>query len=336
MGKKLSIASARDRVVTRSQSIAMEREKISSSPNPVVAVEPEGMVKRMRRDIKPIHSCSSPRSTFLTAHSSASSSASSSACWYDADVWTEVAKFLDGRSLMMLAATSRWFYRLVMEDSIWKYVCLRDLQVPAPQHTAFKWIKLYVSAFDGSHSYIFRQQEKHLDWMRIGAFFMDSSVVLLSERLGSQVKIPKQDSMDNTLESGCCILRNVKTGIWIAGTMQTLDARHIELFLNEGYQDGSWEYQILGSHDIRKPTESASGAIFDVKHLKDSSTSGILDLKSWTGSRTDWQPKAMITLNAVAVNTYLQDNEGVHVKYQAMKAGANGEVVSIRISQQLL
>lgn len=37
---------------------------------------------------------------------------------------------------------------------------------------------------------------------------------------------------------------------------------------------------------------------------------GILDLKSWTGSRTDWQPKAMITLNAVAVNTYLQDNEG--------------------------
>lgn len=57
--------------------------------------------------------------------------------------------------------------------------------------------------------------------------------------------------------------------------MQTLDARHIELFLNEGYQDGSWEYQILGSHDIRKPTESASGAIFDVKHLKDSSTSGI-------------------------------------------------------------
>lgn len=116
---------------------------------------------------------------------------------YDADVWTEVAKFLDGRSLMMLAATSRWFYRLVMEDSIWKYVCLRDLQVPAPQHTAFKWIKLYVSAFgkdrirvlwvmyscsgqyvlrllnysmisgpDGSHSYIFRQQEKHLgEWL---------------------------------------------------------------------------------------------------------------------------------------------------------------------------
>lgn len=84
MGKKLSISSARDRVVTRSQSIAMEREKQlkRSSPNPVVAVEPEGMVKRMRRDIKPIHSCSSPHSTFLTAHSSASSSASPSSCWF--------------------------------------------------------------------------------------------------------------------------------------------------------------------------------------------------------------------------------------------------------------
>lgn len=36
----------------------------------------------------------------------------------------------------------------------------------------------------------------------------------------------------------------------------------------------------------------------------------IFDLKSWVGKRNDWQPKAMITLHAVAVNTNLQDNEG--------------------------
>lgn len=61
-----------------------------------------------------------------------------------------------------------------------------------------------------------------------------------------------------------------------AGTMQTLDARHIELFLNEGYQDGSWDYETLGSHDTSKHADGASGGIFDMKHLKDQSTSGIL------------------------------------------------------------
>jgi hypothetical protein len=66
---------------------------------------------------------------------------------YEEDVWTEIAKFLDGRSLVMLALTNRWFLRLIMEDSIWKFVCLRDLQVLAPEHVAFKWINLYTSAF---------------------------------------------------------------------------------------------------------------------------------------------------------------------------------------------
>lgn len=59
------------------------------------------------------------------------------------------------------------------------------------------------------------------------------------------------------------------------GTMQTLDARHIELFLNEGYLNGSWNYDLLGSHDIRKKADGASGGIFDFKHVKDQSTSGI-------------------------------------------------------------
>ena len=55
--------------------------------------------------------------------------------------------------------------------------------------------------------------------------------------------------------------------------MQTLDARHIELFLSEGYRDGSWEYQIIGSHDIKKHADVAFAGIFDFKHLNDSSTS---------------------------------------------------------------
>lgn len=94
----------------------------------------------------------------------------------------------------MLALTSKWFYRLVMDESIWKFACLRDLRVPEPKQkqVSRKWISLYASAFgreqnlffptcpfdhrvqlvnsphffsplqDGSHSYMFRQQEKHI------------------------------------------------------------------------------------------------------------------------------------------------------------------------------
>ncbi|RDX58416.1 putative F-box protein, partial [Mucuna pruriens] len=264
---------------------------------------------------------------------------------FEEDIWTEIAKFLDGKSLVMLAATSRWFRRAIMDDGIWKFVCLRDLQVPPPERVAFKWCKLYTSAFDGSHSYMFRQQEKHIgeftsflisfyiflnneirDWMRIGAFSFDSSVAVLTERLTFPGKIRKGETMEKMLRSqGCCVLDNVKSGIWIAdlqlvrcpvcdlntcdGTMQTLDARHIELFLYEGYRSGSWDYQLVGSHDIKKRADGAAGSIFDIKHLEDSSTSAVFDYKSWIGRPNDWQPKAMIAFHAVAVNTNLQENE---------------------------
>ncbi|KAL8494917.1 hypothetical protein ACS0TY_019183 [Phlomoides rotata] len=289
--------------------------------------------------------CASPRSSYLTSHSIFN-------C-YEEDIWTEIAKFLDGRSLVMLAATCKWFNRIMMEDSVWKYACLRDLQVPDPGEVAVKWIKLYASAFDGSHTYMFRQHEKHIDWMRIGAFLFDSHAAILTENLIKPLRIPKLETTEKTLSrEGYCLLNNIKSGIWISdlqlvrcpvcdldtcdGTMQTLDARHIELFLNEEYLNGSWNYDLLGSHDIRKKADGASGGIFDFKHIKDQSTSEIFDLKSWVGKRNDWQPKAVITLHAVAVNTNLQDNEGLQIKYHAMRAGKDGEVVSIRISQQLL
>ncbi|OWM68654.1 hypothetical protein CDL15_Pgr023619 [Punica granatum] len=205
----------------------------------------------------------------------------------------------------------------------------------------------------GSHSYAFRQQEKHIDWLRIGAFSFDSPLALLTEKLATSVRIPKEENLDKMLDShGSFVLKNIKTGIWIAdlqlvrcpvcdlnsceGTMQILDARHIELFLNKGYQEVTWEYQVIGSHDIRKSADGASGAIFDVKHLDDPSTSAIFDLTSWVGKPKDWQPKAMIAFHAVAVNTNLQKNDGLNVKYHVMKAGVDGEIVSIRISQQLL
>ncbi|GAB2271808.1 hypothetical protein Dimus_006639 [Dionaea muscipula] len=247
------------------------------------------MGKRLRR-IKPICSCISPRSSSLCSYSSFS-------CWEE-DIWTEITKYLDGRNLVMLALTCKWFHRVVMEENVWKFACLRDLQVPDPGAVSVKWSKLYAVAFDGTHSYLFRQQEKQIDLQL--------------------VRCPVCDQ--NTCD----------------GTMQTLDARHIELFLSEGFQDGTWDYTLLGCHETRKNVDGAIGAIFDLKHLRDSSSANLFDPKTWMGKNDDWQPKVMTTAYAVAVCTKLQPNDGLHVKYQVLRAGDDGKVMSIRISQQLL
>ncbi|KAK3026598.1 hypothetical protein RJ639_041618, partial [Escallonia herrerae] len=113
------------------------------------------------------------------------------------------------------------------------------------------------------------------DWMRVGAFFFDSPFALRTEKLMRPLKLPQVENTDKMLEScGSSVVKNVRTGIWIAGTMQLLDARHIELFLNDGYEAGSWEYDMIGSHDIRKHQDKASDDIFDQKHLYDKSSFG--------------------------------------------------------------
>ncbi|XP_048421210.1 probable F-box protein At3g61730 isoform X2 [Pyrus x bretschneideri] len=148
---------------------------------------------------------------------------------------------------------------------------------------------------------MFRQQKKHIDWMRIGAFSVESSEAFLTEKLIKPSRLPDGESIQKMLEScGSCVLDKVKTGIWIAdlqlarchacelntcdGTMQTVDARHIELFLSEGYKNGSRDCELIGRHDVNEHANGACGAIFDMKHLKDSSTSGHLN---FSGAKQD-------------------------------------------------
>lgn len=47
-----------------------------------------------------------------------------------------------------------------------------------------------------------------------------------------------------------------------------------------------------------------------ISSRKPKNLAGIFDLKLWTGEPTDFQPKAMITFHAVAINTNLQVNDG--------------------------
>ncbi|CAN1309274.1 Probable F-box protein At3g61730 [Linum perenne] len=270
--------------------------------------------KRLRGE-RSICSCKSPRLT----HPAASPRSFN---FYELDVWTEIAKFLDGKSMVKLASTCRWFHGAIMQDSLWKFACLNHLQVPAPERTEFKWIELYASA---------------INWMRIGAFFLDSASAILTQRLTLPLKIKKRDPLEIMLASnGACLLTDLRRGIWIAGTMQTLDARHIELFLSEGYQNGSWVYDQIGSHEVKGQAYAASAAMLDLKHITDRETADVFNSKLWTDRPDPYHPKAMISYHHVAISTHLQENQGLVSKYYVMRAGTGGEVVSVRISQQLL
>ncbi|KAG2325416.1 hypothetical protein Bca52824_008144 [Brassica carinata] len=282
-----------------------------------------------RTILRGIHGCVSPRCSASTFRSSFS--------WFEQDAWTYISRFLDGKSLVMLGATSKWFHKTVMEDSIWRFACLRDLQVPKPFPVSSSWIKIYASAFDGSHSYLFHQQEKHIDWMRIGAFTLESRVSLLTERLSSPLKVPREGTIEQMLQStGSCIIKDIKSGIWIAdlqlvrcpvcdlstcdGTMQTLDARHIELFLNEGYKmdlGNTISLRLISCRRTQRQLVEPYLISNTLKHLhlhvrlelnyslmflyythlvlKMKPFIGILNLKSWTGAPDDSQPKAMVT-----------------------------------------
>lgn len=56
------------------------------------------------------------------------------------------------------------------------------------------------------------------DWMRIGAFLFHSQEALLTDKFNLPVKIVKEKTIEKMLEAcGSCLLKNIRTGIWIAG-----------------------------------------------------------------------------------------------------------------------
>ncbi|KAJ7542577.1 hypothetical protein O6H91_09G001800 [Diphasiastrum complanatum] len=273
--------------------------------------------------------------------------------WYIRDIWSEIMSFLNGKSLLKLALVNRSFYELVMDENVWKCLCFRELRVPATYQTTFSWRSLYIAAFDGSHSFSLRQRDKHIDWMRIGAFSIASgqaiATVALSElRLLSGTK----GQCNDICSSSFCVSSDVKKGSWIAdlhlvrcpvcnvtsceGTMQVLDARHWDLFLYDEYKTGDWDYHEVGAHVLPHHCDAAAGGVFDAGYLEKKETLDLLELKSWVAPAGDWQPRGKSSSFAIAANTNLQPNEGLQVKFYVMLAGANGPVVGIRICQQLL
>ena len=58
------------------------------------------------------------------------------------------------------------------------------------------------------------------------------------------------------------------------GTMQVLDARHCELYLEKKFRDGTWEYEDLGSYFSNGPLDTAGAAIFNRNHINTPHTGG--------------------------------------------------------------
>ncbi|CAN0889723.1 Probable F-box protein At3g61730, partial [Linum grandiflorum] len=171
--------------------------------------------------------------------------------------------------------------------------------------------------------------------MRLGAFFLESASALLIQRLTLPLKIMKRDPLETMLASnGACLLTDLRRGIWIAdlqlvgcpvckhntceGTMQILDARHIELFLSEGFQNGSWVYDQIGSYEVKEHVNAASAAMLDLKHITDPETADVFNSKLWAERPNPCQPKAMISYHHVAISTHLEKNQGLVSKYYVM------------------
>lgn len=315
--------------------------------SPVAGLQPS----RCDRQASPISRYTLPRVSFIARHPFN---------WYEPDMWTEVAKYLHGWDLVRLSFTCRWFRRLLADDSIWRYAFIRDLSLPAddgnlhpPRPLHRSWRLLYSVAFDDSHSYCFRQREKHIEWFRIGGFLLDTRVLLTGMLAVPRWLPPLDDGPPVAIQmTGACALTNARPGIWIAdfnlvrcpvcninsctGTMQVLDARHCELYLEESFRDGTWEYEDLGDHFIDEEAATAACAIFNGTNLASHSAARVVNAESWIRTRNDLQPKACLRPYAVAVNTNLQSNQGLLTRFQVMRdMTRDGQIVSIRITQQL-
>ncbi|KAJ3701143.1 hypothetical protein LUZ61_004848 [Rhynchospora tenuis] len=294
---------------------------------------------------------SSPQTSFRMPHSTVN--------WYQLnfDLWTEVAEHMGGKELTIISSVSRWFNSLVSQGYLWKRAFLRDMKIPAAYPAAWpdeslSWKEIYASAFDGSHSFSLRHQIWHAHIARIqnGAFYVTAHHMLLTHTL-SLPRIPPPAGTAFELSvalCGSCILDNAKTGIWISdyhrvhcpwsnitrGVVHVLDARHFELFLEEGFKNGTWQYEDIAFGIIPYHCDEARGGIFNVARMWSPNTRQFFFPNAWAGIPTN-SIKLGRSLFAVAFCANLEQNQGILVRYQVMK-NDNGQVVSTRISNYVI
>eukprot|EP00850_Spirogloea_muscicola_P000237 SM000001S04639 [mRNA] locus=s1:1443368:1444530:+ [translate_table: standard] len=214
--------------------------------------------------------------------------------------WACVCARLDGRDLASLALASRHLHDIAMDDANWRELCLRSLgldrrcsvQVSAP------WRQIYVASSgmphrigcmdeDGNNSSLNWTRITH--WMRIGAFIMVSGQVLATDCLKNEVKFVTENNngenkpvRDNFKPLSYWLFDDAKPGIWIAGTMQTLDVRHAELFLQHEYQSGEWRHTLESEHKVPFQCVQAASGVFDAMYLNTEETRSVRHSFDWS------------------------------------------------------
>ncbi|KAJ4765747.1 F-box protein RMF [Rhynchospora pubera] len=198
------------------------------------------------------------------------------------DMWTEVAKRMGSKEMGIICSVSRWLNNQFSEGHLWKIAFLRDMKIADDCHVNASWKEIYASAFNGSHSFILHHGYRQLrtDKIRLGAFSLTSHSVLLTHTLSLPNILPPVliEYSDDILD--VCILNNARIGIWISdyhrvlrgplnnthiGVAHVLDARHFELFLQEGYNDGTWKYETIAMTMIH--SDVVKGGIFNQERM---------------------------------------------------------------------
>ncbi|KAL6501317.1 hypothetical protein OROHE_024964 [Orobanche hederae] len=265
--------------------------------------------------------------------------------WDVKDIWHEIASKLDGSDILGLALTNRYFWGILMENSVWKQACLNKLGIVEGSgivDPAAPWFDVY--AMNASHMYT-RYPDGHLNWeRRLGGFVFNSSDAILSTDIFRVYGASAEHQVETMLESkdNYVLLTDIKRGIRIADSHQitciqdecehtiiSFDARNIELFMREEFVEGHCSYKFGGLHsaDWSAPGFTTSACIFDKNHIKGAANIRAFDDPSWEGEQ------AIVTPNGVAVKTNVTQfhHKGLVVSfYQTMSIG--GEIFAIRVS----
>ncbi|MCO5596303.1 hypothetical protein L7F22_050364 [Adiantum nelumboides] len=255
-----------------------------------------------------------------------------------------------------LTQVNRAFSKVTIQkhSDHWKEACCRDLKFPHDAVSQFTWRELYASSVDGSHAYSIHDSHRHIDWKRIGSFCVQSGDVLVSGHLSSLASILAVGDDIIQCENSSVVLSNVQTGGWIAdlnllncslctdanceGTVQVLDARHSELFLHEEYRNGEWTYEGAGEFYVHPPFTAVSVGILDAGNLTSEGSKELLNLEAWVYSPDSYVPATMSKLFAAGASTNLDQHDeakGLSVKVYTMRAGEDGGIVAVRMTQCL-
>ncbi|KAI5057429.1 hypothetical protein GOP47_0027444 [Adiantum capillus-veneris] len=285
-------------------------------------------------------------------------------CWVDIRLLLDLfqMKFLRRPSSpdRALSHINRAFSKVTTQKHIdWKEVCRRKLKIPHDAVSRFAWSELYASSVDGSHAYSLHDSNRHIDRKRIGSFCVQSGAVLVSGHLSSLASyLLKAENVAEKMiqcENSSAVLSNVQIGGWIAdlnllkcslcsdddceGTMQGLDVRHSELFLHEEYRKGEWTYQEIDEYYVHPPFTAVSVGILDAGNVTNEGTKELLDLEAWVYPPNACVPATMSTLFAAGASTNLDHSDdeakGLVVKLYTMRAGEDGAIVAIRMTQCL-